>query len=62
MAQHALIKWTNYRNNDDLYDVKLLKDLIKGTEPNHKLNKEYRIKESDGHYYTARLLKIGNFI
>ena len=50
MAQHALIKWTNYRNNDDLYDVKLLKDLTKGTEPNHKLNKEYRIKESDGHY------------
>ena len=60
MAQYALVKWVNYQDNDDLYDVKLLKELIKGTQP-YKLNNEYRIKENDGKYYTALLLKIGKF-
>ncbi len=36
MAQYVFIKWTTYRSNDDLYDVKLLKDLgcFQNQEPN----------------------------
>jgi hypothetical protein len=57
MAKYALVELVNY-SEDDLYDVKPLTSLVKGTGHN-KLNNEYKIKEKDGFYYTARLLKMG---
>ena len=56
-TKYALIEWVNY-SEDDLYDVKPLASLV-NVLGQYKLNGVYRIKEGDGRYYSAKLLKIG---
>ena len=57
MSEFAFLQWKNY---DNLYDVKKLKELIKESRDKYKLNNVYKIKEDDGIRYPAILLKIGN--
>ena len=59
MTDFAFVQWKNY---DNLYDVKKLKELIKESRDKFKLNNVYKIKEDDGIRYPAILLKIGNVL